>query len=91
MKVPAGMIVGGRIVVGAWPGATGRGAPTVGNGWKKKLLEGFGFPGLTGVGVGARGVVAVITGLVGVGGRAAGVDGLGDGEGDAEGEGKFNG
>ena len=85
MKVPAGIIVGGRIVVAACPGATGLGDPIVGNGWKKKLFEGLvglpGATGLTGV-VGARGVVAVTAGRTGV----VGAPGVGeDGEGDAEG------
>ena len=79
------MMVGGRMVVAACPGATGLGDPIVGNGWKKKLFEGLvgppGATGLTGV-VGARGVVAVTAGRTGV----VGAPGVGDdGEGDAEG------
>jgi len=77
-------MVGGRIVVAGCPGATGLGDPTVGKGWKKKLLAGFVGPaGLTGV-VGGRGVVTA--GLVGVGGLT-GVVGLGVGLGTGDGEG----
>ena len=74
MKVPAGRINGGR-VVGAWPGATGRGDPTVAKGWNKKLLAGL---------VDGLGVVAGNAGKVGVGGREGVVGELGAGE---EGEG----
>ena len=80
-------MVGGRMVVAGCPGATGLGDPTVGNGWKKKLLAGFVGPaGLTGV-VGGRGVVTGTgAGLVGVGGLA-GVVGLGVGLGTGLGDG----
>jgi len=80
------------MVVAGCPGATGLGEPTVGKGWKKKLLAGLvgpaGIAGLAGV-VGGRGVVTGTgAGLVGVGSRTGVVglgvgDGTGDGDGDA--------
>lgn len=98
LKVPAGRRIGGPGVAG-WPGATGRGDPIVGNGWKKKLLAGL-VGGLAGV-VGGRALVIGDAGNVGVGRRkgvvgelGAGVEGDGDagrGAATVEGSGKLKG